>query len=188
MSLPSNPLLVPRLSQVRIQILWLQRPHTIVSFRHLTVCFSVQRLARLLSSTITTCFPSSPRFRTRSRTRPWVATPARQTTLTLTTCHGASKSSKRRPNLSKPHVCPTVCPLDGISRRRREKKKRKAPGQVIYPQSSLKQWFSNYCRHWCHIFTLRETKCTGVFLVVVIFNPNMKDLLEFEHHLVKTFH
>lgn len=125
MSLRSNPLLVPRLSQVRIQILWPQEPH-IVSFRHLTVCFSVQPLARLLSSTITTCFPSFPRFRTRSPTRPWVATPARQTTLTLTTCHGASRSSKRRPNVSKPHVCPTVCPLDGISRRRRKKEKKKA--------------------------------------------------------------
>lgn len=93
-----------------------------ISFRHLTVCFSVQALARLLRSTITPCFPSFPQFLTRFPTRPWAAVMAHQTTLTLTTCHGALKSSRRRPNLSKAHVCPPVCLVRGIFRKRGKKK------------------------------------------------------------------
>lgn len=144
-----------------------------ISSRHLTVCFSVQPLARLLRPTITTCFPSFPRFPTHSLTRPLAATTVRQTTSTLTTCHGALRSSRRRPNLSEAHVCPHVRPVDGIFRRRGAKKKR-SPDQIINPKSSSGAVISNYFRHQCNIYLMwkkthtKKTKRTGVFLVEVI--------------------
>lgn len=131
-----------------------------ISSRHLTVCcrvcFSVQALVHLLRSTITPWFPSFPQFLTHFPTHPWAAVTAHQTTSTLTTCHGALKSSRRRLNLSQAHICPPVCPASG----KEGGQKKKALVRLFTQNLHLEQRFNdnnnNYFWHQWNIYLIQK--------------------------------
>lgn len=162
MSCPSNLLLLPRLSQVRLSNP--PSPHhacrPFISSGHLTVCLFVQALVRLIRSTITTSFPSFPRSLTPSPTRPSAPIPVRQTTSTSTTCRGVLRSSRRRPNLSPVHRW-------SMNSSEKQKKKKQALVRLYTPNLHLEQCFL-ITPDISVRFTSCENKCAGVFLVEVI--------------------
>lgn len=93
---PFNPSqVIPGMCYV---LIWFFFIACIMIFFFLKAVFSLQAQPRLLRSMTTLPFLNFHLFLTRSQPPPSERTPTHQTTLTLTTCHGALKSSRRRPN------------------------------------------------------------------------------------------